>query len=122
MQRYLVMKILPPVVKRVAFFNNKGGGGKTTMSVHTGFLAEEWKIRTILTCLDRQGNSLMWVSGGDGVAKLDAFYERSEFLSVVYSPQSMPEIENVDLVLADRYLSMTLRQGRVEFSEATPAC
>jgi cellulose biosynthesis protein BcsQ len=96
------MKKLPSSpVKRVAFYNNKGGAGKTTFSVHTAFLAEEWLLSTFLACLDRQGNSLVWLSGGDGVAREQSFYERSEHLSVIYSPQVMPDLENVDVVLAD---------------------
>ncbi len=95
------MRALSSTVKRVAFYNNKGGGGKTTLSTHTAFLAEEWGIRTILACLDRQGNSLAWLSNGDAVAKRDAFHERSPNLSVIFSPQVMPELANVDLVLAD---------------------
>lgn len=95
------MKKLGAGIKRVAFFNNKGGGGKTTFSVHLCLLAEEWLLRTYLVCLDRQGNSLLWISGGDGITKVDSFYERSEYLSAVYSPQSMPAIDNGDLVVAD---------------------
>lgn len=94
-------KLTSPAVKRVAFYNNKGGGGKTTFSVHAALLAEEWKINTILACMDRQGNSLVWLSGGDGMAREESYFERSEHLSVVYSPQVMPELENVELVLAD---------------------
>lgn len=95
------MKSLQSTVKRVAFYNNKGGCGKTTFTVHTAFVAEEWKIKTILACLDRQGNSLVWIAKGDKVAKADAFYEKSDHLSAVFSPLVMPDIENVDLVLAD---------------------
>jgi len=95
------MKPLQSPVKRVAFYNNKGGAGKTTFSVHTALLAEEWKIRTIVACLDEQGNSLMWLSKGDKLAKADAFYEKSPYLSVVFSPLVMPDIANVDLVIAD---------------------
>ena len=101
MTRYPAMKSLQSSVKRVAFFNHKGGCGKTTFTVHTAFVAEEWKVRTILACLDRQGNSMGWVSKGDKAAKADAFYERSDYLSAVFSPLVMPDIENVDLVLAD---------------------
>ena len=101
MRGYPTMRKLPSGVKRVAFYNNKGGGGKTTLSAHTALLAEEWRVNTILACLDRQGNSLVWLSGGDAIAKVDSFYERSPHLSVVYSPQSMPDLENIDLVLAD---------------------
>lgn len=95
------MKSLQSSVKRVAFFNHKGGCGKTTFTVHTAFLAEEWKVRTLLACLDRQGNSMGWVSNGDKAAKADAFYERSAYLSAVFTPLVMPDIENVDLLLAD---------------------
>ena len=101
MTRYPAMKSLQSSVKRVAFFNHKGGCGKTTFTVHTAFVAEEWRVRTILACLDRQGNSMGWVSKGDKAAKADAFYERSDYLSAVFSPLVMPDIENVDLVLAD---------------------
>ena len=61
MRRYPAMKSLQSSVKRVAFFNHKGGCGKTTFTVHTAFVAEEWRVRTILACLDRQGNSMGWV-------------------------------------------------------------
>lgn len=77
MRGYPTMRKLPSGVKRVAFYNNKGGGGKTTLSAHTALLAEEWRVNTILACLDRQGNSLVWLSGGDAIAKVDSFYERS---------------------------------------------
>lgn len=95
------MKTSPHAVQRVAIYNNKGGGGKTTFAVHLALLAEEWLINTFLVGLDRQGNALHWISDSDAVAKEDAFFERSPHLSAVYSPQSMPEIENAELVVAD---------------------
>jgi hypothetical protein len=74
-EKIAAMKSLQSPVKKVAFYNNKGGAGKTTLSIHTALLAEEWKIRTIVACLDEQGNSLMWLSKGDKVAKVDALRE-----------------------------------------------
>jgi cellulose biosynthesis protein BcsQ len=88
-------------MKTIAVYNNKGGAGKTTIAAHLCLLAEEWQVPTIGAGLDRQGDLLKWMSQGDAVAKEDAFFERSEFLSIVYSPMVMPELRGVDLVVID---------------------
>jgi cellulose biosynthesis protein BcsQ len=88
-------------MKILAVYNNKGGGGKTTFSAHLLFLAEEWAINTLGVGLDRQGDLLKWMSKGDAIAKDDAYYERSNHLSIVYSPMQMPKLSGVDLVVVD---------------------
>ena len=87
--------------KTIGIYNNKGGVGKTMMTSHLAIYAEYQEIPTIAVCIDRQGDLYRFLSNGNGVLKDDTFYERSKFLSVVYSPMKVPKFQNVDLVLVD---------------------
>lgn len=87
--------------KTIGIYNNKGGVGKTMITSHLAFYAEYQKIKTMAVGIDRQGDLFRLLSGGDGMLREDTFYERSEFLSVVYSPMKVPKFTNVELVLVD---------------------
>ena len=52
-------------MKTIAFYNNKGGIGKTTFSVHVALYAAKHHIRTLAVGLDRQGDLCRWLAGGD---------------------------------------------------------
>lgn len=52
-------------MRTVAFYNNKGGVGKTTLAVHVALRAAlHHGLRTVAMGLDRQGDLLRWLSGG----------------------------------------------------------
>ena len=87
--------------KTIGVYNNKGGVGKTMTTSHLGWYAEYQEIKTIAVCIDNQGDLYRIFSRGDGAMKEGTFFERSPFLSVVFSPKKVPKFTNVDLVLVD---------------------
>ncbi|MCA9720068.1 MAG: ParA family protein [Myxococcales bacterium] len=89
-------------MKTVAFYNNKGGVGKTTLAVHFALFAELLKLHVLAVCLDRQGDMLRWISDGAASAGEAGVFKKSEFLSAIYSPMSIPKIKSgIDLLIAD---------------------
>jgi hypothetical protein len=87
--------------KTIGVYNNKGGVGKTMTASHLAWYAEYQEIKTIAVCIDNQGDLFRILSRGDGAMKEGTFFERSPFLSVVFSPKKVPKFTNVDLVLVD---------------------
>ena len=66
-------------MKTVAIFNNKGGVGKTTLAVHLAlFASEQQRLRTVAIGLDRQGDLLRWLSGGNVTVGDGPVYEHSK--------------------------------------------
>jgi cellulose biosynthesis protein BcsQ len=51
-------------VKIVAFFNNKGGVGKTTLVYHLAWMFSRKKIKTLAVDLDPQAQSDRYVFAG----------------------------------------------------------
>jgi len=47
---------------KVAFYNNKGGTGKSTLCCHSAFRAIELGIELSVLDADRQGNTMSWLS------------------------------------------------------------
>lgn len=89
-------------MKTIAFYNNKGGIGKTTFSVHVALYAAKHHIRTLAVGLDRQGDLCRWLAGGDCEVQDGLSFRHSDYLHVVYSPMELPaRIANYDLVIAD---------------------
>lgn len=89
-------------MKTVAFFNNKGGVGKTTLAVHLALYAEVLKLKVLAVCLDRQGDMLRWLSDGEVTISDRAVFRKSDHLSAVYTPMALPRIRSgVDLLIAD---------------------
>lgn len=89
-------------MKRVIVYNNKGGIGKTTFSVHLALFAADRRIKTLVVGLDRQGDICRWLSGGDENLMNGHLFDVNDYLRVLYSPMQLPEdITNYDLVIAD---------------------
>lgn len=89
-------------MKTIAVFNNKGGIGKTTFTVHVALYAAKYRIRTLVVGLDRQGDVCRWLAGGDCEVQDGLHFRRGDYLQVIYSPMELPEkIANYELVIAD---------------------
>lgn len=86
----------------VVFYNNKGGIGKTTLSVHLALFASTRRIRTMVVCLDRQGDVCRWLAKGDCRVHDGLFFKVNDYLQVLFSPMKLPKnIENIDLLIVD---------------------
>ena len=89
-------------MKTIAVFNNKGGIGKTTFSVHLALYASARGISTLAVGLDRQGDFCRWLSQGEQVLADGLTFRVNERLQVLYSPMELPKQRwGVDLVIAD---------------------
>jgi cellulose biosynthesis protein BcsQ len=67
-----------PLMKTVAFYNNKGGVGKTTFAVHFALHAAQNRgLRTVAVGLDRQGDMMRWLSGGEAEIGDGSVYRHS---------------------------------------------
>ena len=91
-------------MKVVAVYNNKGGIGKTTFSAHIAIYAAGFRIRTLAVGLDRQGDLVRWLAGGDCALQDGTSFRKGEHLSVLYSPMELPDrefMEDYELVVVD---------------------
>lgn len=89
-------------MRTVAVYNNKGGVGKTTLAVHLALRAEAQGLKTLAVGLDRQGDLMRWLSGGDRNIREGDLYDRGKRLSVLYSPDVFPGgLRGSDLVVVD---------------------
>lgn len=52
-------------MKVIGVYNLKGGSGKTTISVHLAMAFAGAGLPTVLVGMDRQGDAVRWVTGGD---------------------------------------------------------
>lgn len=97
-------------MRSVVFYNNKGGVGKTTLAVHCALRAADyWGMRTIAIGLDRQGDVLRWISGGEVSVGDGTVYQHSDKLTAIYSPNQQPNFRlNADLVVMDSSPSLAL--------------
>jgi cellulose biosynthesis protein BcsQ len=89
-------------MKTVAIYNNKGGVGKTTIAVHLALCAESAGLKTLAIGLDRQGDLMRWLGGGDLNISDGKVHDHSKKLSVLYSPDVFPKgLKGLDLVVVD---------------------
>lgn len=89
-------------MKTVAIYNNKGGVGKTTIAVHLALYAQAERLKTMAVGMDRQGDMMRWLSGGDQNLREGTLLEPSKYLKVLYSPDTFPRgIQQNDLVVVD---------------------
>lgn len=52
-------------MKVIGVYNLKGGTGKTTISVHLASILAESGYSTVLVGMDRQGDAVRWLAGGE---------------------------------------------------------
>jgi MinD superfamily P-loop ATPase len=97
-------------MKSVVFYNNKGGVGKTTFAVHCALRAAlHHRLRTVAIGLDRQGDILRWISGGEVWVGDGTVHQHSPNLTVIYSPNQQPNLRlNADLAVMDSSPSLAL--------------
>jgi cellulose biosynthesis protein BcsQ len=92
------------VTKIIAIANHKGGCGKTTLASHLLWGAAQRKIPTLGITLDEQGNLIKRLLH-DVAIQADGRYKAGEFVQLLYSPNSMPEVStmagSVALVVVD---------------------
>jgi cellulose biosynthesis protein BcsQ len=89
-------------MKTIAVYNNKGGVGKTTFAVHLALFAADRRIKTLVVCLDGQGDVCRWLSGGECTIEDGLTFDHGNYLKVTYSPMTLPEdLKGFDLVIAD---------------------
>lgn len=97
-------------MKTVSIFNNKGGVGKTTLAVHLALYAsQQQNLRTVAIGLDRQGDLLRWLSGGNLAVGDGSVFQHSDLLTAIYSPNQQPNLRfNADLCILDAPPSLAL--------------
>lgn len=99
---HALARITVILMKTIAVFNNKGGIGKTTFSVHLALYASARRIRTLAVGLDRQGDFCRWLSKGEQQLSDGHTHKVNDHLRVLYSPMALPKQRwEVDLVVAD---------------------
>ena len=98
------------LMKTVAFYNNKGGVGKTTFAVHFALHAAQYRgLRTVAVGLDRQGDMMRWLSGGEMGIGDGSVFSHSANLAAIYSPNQMPNFRmQADLAVVDTSPSLAL--------------
>jgi cellulose biosynthesis protein BcsQ len=114
-------------MRRITFWNRKGGVGKTTICVHVGYRLGELGSKVAIIDLDTQGNAYMWLSSyqNEGLDKGKAYSLEDENidLTVLYaSGMTKEEIESwiadgdFDYVLYDcpALLKLTDKFGDVD--------
>ena len=113
----------------VAFFNNKGGVGKTSLLYHVAWMFAELGIRTVAADADPQGNLTSALLDDDRVEALTANADRrktvfgalallEESIGDVSDPYVAPITTNLGLVPGD----MALSTFEDDLSEVWPKC
>lgn len=95
---------------RVAVYNHKGGVGKSTITTHIGFRAMERNINLVVGDLDRQCNTLKWLSNHQWTG--EPYYRGS----VLVTPdlQTVKDNENYILDCPPAYNFIEELSGKVD--------
>jgi cellulose biosynthesis protein BcsQ len=85
-------------VKSIAFFNNKGGVGKTTLTFHTAYALAELGEKTLLIDLDPQSNLSLFGLTEDGLLEIwkgeDDFVDDFQAAKTRCSPEEFTAMLN----------------------------
>lgn len=86
--------------RELAFYVPKGGVAKTTLSVHTAYVANEWGIPTMVVSVDRQGDAIQWLT--EASVQDGRVYQAKglQHVRVLYSPNNVPQLD-LPLVILD---------------------
>jgi len=87
-------------MKSIAFYNNKGGSGKTTLSFNAACYFAEHGLKVVAVCLDPQRDLLKYFAGPDGMLLKDEVIELRNIVAA-YSPNKLPEGVDCDVLIAD---------------------
>jgi hypothetical protein len=86
--------------KNLTYYVNKGGAGKSTVSVHTAYVAEEWQIPTMVVSVDPQGDAAQWLTEAS-ISDGGVYHATGcKFVRVLYSPDNVPDLD-YPLVILD---------------------
>lgn len=114
--------------KTIAFFNNKGGVGKTTLVYHLAWMFSELGVRVIAVDLDPQSNLTsalleddrieeLWGDDGESATILGAVKPLIDRLGDV-GPAHVEQLENIGLVAG----TLELNEFEDRLSQAWSAC
>lgn len=116
-------------MKTVAFFNNKGGVGKTSLVYHLAWMYSELGVSVLAADLDPQSNltgmffdeervASFWSEGGGSPTIYGAFSPLLEGIGDVSRPQVQDADEDLGLVVGD----LRLARAEDELSSQWPKC
>ena len=114
-------------VKTIAFFNNKGGVGKTTLVYHISWMTSLLGVKTVVADLDPQANVTsaflpeedieeLW--GGDGRTIYDAFRPLIAGTGDIRLPEPVEINESLNLIPGN----LSLSEVEDQLSETWPKC
>ena len=104
-------------MKTIAFFNNKGGVGKTTLVYHLAWMYAELGLRVLVADLDPQANvtsmfldeealEQLWADGGGGAGTVFSAVEPSvEGTGGVETPEAVAITDHLALIPGDLLLA-----------------
>ena len=110
------------MVKRIAFFNHKGGVSKTTTTFNLGWMLAEKGKKVLIVDADPQCNLTGMVLGFQGIRKFEDFYEagRNNNIKSGLAPafEAQPRmIEAVECVPVHNREGLFLLPGHIQLSE-----
>lgn len=88
-------------MKTVAIYNQKGGAGRTTLAAHLAFRTQAQGISTVAVSLDRQGDLMSLLTREHRKLREAPHVEHREHLTIIYSPESVPELPAAALAVYD---------------------
>lgn len=77
-------------MKVIGVYNLKGGSGKTTISVHLAMAFAGAGLPTVLVGMDKQGDAVRWVTGGDMQMSNGDYVDALPNLGALLSTQKYP--------------------------------
>lgn len=116
-------------MKTIAFFNNKGGVGKTTLVYHTAWMFANLGLRVVAADLDPQANLTsmflqeerleeLWPDGLHSLSIVGALKPLMEGTGDINSPHVEPIADQIGLVVGD----LGLARVEDQLSNQWPAC
>jgi len=116
-------------MKTIAFFNNKGGVGRTTLVYHLAWMYADLGVRVVAADLDPQANltsmfvddgrlEQLWPDGSHSQTVFGAIQPLLEGTGDIVTPHTEPIAENIGLLAGD----LALSASEDELSGQWPDC